>query len=355
MLNGYGCTETPQLVTVELVPAGADVPYGSVPIGSPLPGRLVELHDAHGAVGVGVPGEIHVAEPGIARGYLGAAQPDRFRTDQDGLRWFRTGDVARWDGSGRLHLAGRTDRQVLVNGFRVLLDEVEAAARALPDVAEATAALVSTAGSDGASDGGQTLELWVQPVPGANLTEHAVRAAIGEWLAPPALPRVHLVDRLPTSVNHKVLAPAERTATTPVSRSARTELVLRVATRVAGRELAPDVTFFAAGLTSVMLLQLTAELEQELRRPVSVVLPFEHPTPRALAGHLGRADAVGQVATTPGDRPIAESSDARRRQARRDVRAALRRGEGLRLSGGQRRDRAPEARPAEPTGPEEDA
>ncbi|WP_315093400.1 AMP-binding protein [uncultured Cellulomonas sp.] len=330
VLNGYGCTETPQLVTAELVPAGADLPDGRVAIGSPLPGRRVQVLDVDGPVGVGVPGELHVAGPGIARRYLGATRPDRFRTDPDGVRWFRTGDVARWDGSGRLHLAGRTDRQVLVNGFRVLLDEVEAAARALPGVAEATAALVS-AGSD--ADAGQALELWVQPAPGAHLTEHDVRAAMGEWLAPPARPRVHLVESLPTSSNHKVLPPAARPAAVPVPASQAIELVLRVAERVGGRRLDPDVTFFAAGLTSVMLLQLIAELEQELRQPVSVVLPFEHPTPRALADRLGRG-VVDQIGRTGDGRPAGDTADAQRRQARRGVRAALRRGEAVRVAGG---------------------
>jgi acyl-coenzyme A synthetase/AMP-(fatty) acid ligase len=47
--------------------------------------------------------------------------------------------LARRDAAGRLHLAGRRDRQELVNGYRVTLEEIEAVARGCAGVTDAVA------------------------------------------------------------------------------------------------------------------------------------------------------------------------------------------------------------------------
>ena len=58
-------------------------------------------------------------------------------------RWFRTGDVGRWEGgSSGLRVLGRLDDQVKLRGMRLELGEVEAAARSCSLVAAAAAAIV---------------------------------------------------------------------------------------------------------------------------------------------------------------------------------------------------------------------
>src|SRR5262249_15227022 len=86
-------------------------------------------------VPIGVPGEVYVGGPQLARGYLG--RPDvtaeRFLPDplsavasEPGERLYRTGDLARVLPGGGLEVLGRGDFQVKVRGVRIELGETEA-------------------------------------------------------------------------------------------------------------------------------------------------------------------------------------------------------------------------------------
>ncbi|HEV2964691.1 MAG TPA: amino acid adenylation domain-containing protein [Candidatus Angelobacter sp.] len=78
-------------------------------------------------------GEICVASGRIARGYLNDPQltAERFIPDpwaaSPGEVLYRTGDLGRWKPGAILEMLGRVDRQIKVHGFRVELDEIEAA------------------------------------------------------------------------------------------------------------------------------------------------------------------------------------------------------------------------------------
>ena len=103
-------------------------------IGRPLPQVRVYLLDQHGEqVPIGQPGEVYIGGAGVGRGYRQAAGltaarfvPDGYG-DERGGRLYRTGDVARYTEDGELEYVGRTDRQVKLRGFRIELEEVEAA------------------------------------------------------------------------------------------------------------------------------------------------------------------------------------------------------------------------------------
>jgi amino acid adenylation domain-containing protein len=145
LVNHYGPTECTVVTT-----AGAVAPQGwrAPDIGVPIAHARAHLLDrALQPVPVGVPGELCVAGPGLARGYRGrsALTAERFVPDpfalRHGERLYRTGDLARRLPDGRIEFLGRLDRQVKLRGFRIELGEIETALLAQPGIAAAAVVL----------------------------------------------------------------------------------------------------------------------------------------------------------------------------------------------------------------------
>jgi non-ribosomal peptide synthetase component F len=299
VINGYGCTETPQLLTALRIGAEDELPDGiDLSIGAPFAGRLAQVYNGDGLpCDVGQLGTVWAGAPHIAEGYLGldgnsAGLASRFVTDRAGLRWFDTGDLARLDAAGRLTLAGRADRQRLVNGHRIVLDEIESVARSRPEVSAAIAEVVG-AGS------AEALRLFVRPVTGREITEAELRETLRSQLPAAAMPaRIVVTPELPVSSNYKLLAPeagpagpeggdAGFPASAGDSALPGTAAIGALAEAILGSALRPTDNFFEAGFDSVTLLHFGAELSGLLHREVPAIALFRYPSLHRLLPHLG--------------------------------------------------------------------
>jgi thioesterase domain-containing protein/acyl carrier protein len=263
---------------------------------------------------VGATGELWVGGAGLARGYWDddASTAERFVTPpaplQAGLRvdrMFRTGDLARWDPAGRLHLAGRADRQLKVRGMRVEPGEVEAVLEADPSVASAAVALVGV--------GTRTrLVAFVIPAAGAVVQSDELVARARVELPSHMVPaRVRVVDELPLTPSGKLdRLKLERSKLETAAAQPATGLddPVTAALRHIWRDLlevdavAPEDDFFELGGHSLLAVQLFIEIEERLGCRLPLDQLFESPTLVALAA------AVRTARTAAGERTSARST-----------------------------------------------
>ena len=155
LFNEYGPTEASVWCLAAQLEARDAT--GPVPIGVPIPGMRACVLDQWGApVPQGVVGELYVAGPGVAQGYLNLpeATAEKFLVDplNPNERMYRTGDLVVQRRDGTYLYLGRADDQVKLNGFRIEPGEISGALSEHPDVAEAHVQLLGVPAGDSVDD-----------------------------------------------------------------------------------------------------------------------------------------------------------------------------------------------------------
>ena len=129
-VNLYGPTEVTVFCLGQSVTSQTPTATGRdfVAIGKELPGnKAAILDDDNEEVADGIAGQLAIAGPQLAQGYLNAPEVTAGRfLSLRGNRWYLTGDQAVRDKDGSFHCLGRVDNQVKISGYRVELEEVDA-------------------------------------------------------------------------------------------------------------------------------------------------------------------------------------------------------------------------------------
>ncbi|HXM77432.1 MAG TPA: non-ribosomal peptide synthetase, partial [Thermoanaerobaculia bacterium] len=155
VVNMYGITETTVHATYRRMDRTDLLRPGVSPIGRAIPDLQVWILDTDlRPCPTGVTGEIHVAGPGLARGYLGRPDltrerfvPNPFGT-HPGERLYRSGDLGRLLPDGEIEYLGRADDQIKIRGHRIEPGEIESALRDHPAVRDAAVAAREDAPGD---------------------------------------------------------------------------------------------------------------------------------------------------------------------------------------------------------------
>jgi long-chain acyl-CoA synthetase len=197
--QAYGLTEASPAVTINPIDAGTF--NGSV--GLPLPSTQVAIIDDQGnGVSLGEAGEIAIKGPQVCTGYWNGAEQNNELFTHNG--YLRTGDIGRFDQFGYVHLLDRKKDLIVVSGFNVYPNEVEAVALSHPGIRDAVAVGMPDAHS------GEVVTLFVI-ASDANLTEPQIIAFCREHLARYKVPRrVEFRTELPRSHIGKILRRALR-------------------------------------------------------------------------------------------------------------------------------------------------
>ena len=92
-------------------------------------------------------GVLYISGPSVFAGYWNRpAETAAVFLERDGIRWYNTGDVVRFDPADGFTYVGRQDRMVKRRGYRIELGEIESALHAHPRLREA--AVVSMPDAD---------------------------------------------------------------------------------------------------------------------------------------------------------------------------------------------------------------
>jgi len=193
--EGYGLSETSPVLSFN----PASVKSFSGTTGLPLPSTDIKLLDDDGKeVTLGQSGEIVAKGPQVMSGYWEKPEANAAAFTKDG--YFRTGDIGMFTPEGFLKIVDRKKDMIIVSGFNVFPNEIEAVATACPGVAECACVGVPDEKS------GEAVKLFVVKAQGATLSDADVIAYCRKELTGYKVPKiVRFVEALPKSTVGKIL------------------------------------------------------------------------------------------------------------------------------------------------------
>jgi long-chain acyl-CoA synthetase len=131
LLAGYGLTETSPVVTITPLTAKA---YNTS-VGLPISSTEISIRDDKGEeLPLEAAGEVCVRGPQVMRGYWHNEAETRLVFWPQG--WLRTGDIGKIDEEGQVYILDRNKDMILVSGFNVYPNEVEAVLAMHPGILE---------------------------------------------------------------------------------------------------------------------------------------------------------------------------------------------------------------------------
>lgn len=193
--EGYGLSETSPVLTFN----PASIKDFSGTTGLPLPGTDIRLIMDDGSnAALGESGEVCAKGPQVMSGYWEKPEANAQAFTEDG--YFRTGDVGVFTPEGFLKIVDRKKDMVIVSGFNVFPNEVEAVASACPGVAECASVGVVDEKT------GEAVKIFVVKMPDSTLTAEELVAYCRQEMTAYKVPKiVRFVDALPKSSVGKIL------------------------------------------------------------------------------------------------------------------------------------------------------
>lgn len=194
LLEAYGLTETSPAVCIN--PATQTDYNGK--IGLPIPSTDVCIQDDdQQLLAVGETGEICIRGPQVTQGYY--KRPDETAQAFDEAGWFHSGDIGFMDEQGYFQVIDRKKDMIIVSGFNVYPNEVEAVIARHKDVME-----VGVIGIPDDASGESVMAVIVSSNP--QLSQEDIRAHCAQSLTRYKIPkRVEFVNEVPKTNVGKIL------------------------------------------------------------------------------------------------------------------------------------------------------
>ncbi|MDR2556891.1 MAG: amino acid adenylation domain-containing protein, partial [Bacteroidales bacterium] len=288
LVNGYGPTET-SIVSNEQILTSSSV----ITVGKPLY-KVVELIvDKDGnPLPAGVEGELWIGGTRVARGYHNRPElnAERFVV-KDGVRYYKSGDMAKWTENGEVIILGRNDNQVKLRGLRIELGEIENAVMAIDGVKQCSVQVRMAHKQE-------HLCAWFTASREISIDE--MRTRLSENLTAYMVPTAYMqLAEMPHTPNGKLDAKAlpdiEITAAEIVPPSTETEkLIYDTVIDILGTEenLGVTIDLVLLGFTSLHATRMAALLTRATGKKIGMVEIMNSSTIRKIAAVLDSRSAT---------------------------------------------------------------
>ena len=291
--NAYGPTECTIFSTTFKI----DRLYQNIPIGKALDNLHLYVVDSDlNRLPVGVPGELCIAGPQVARGYLNREEQTKaafvsnpFDSKDIYNRMYRTGDVVRFLSDGNIEFIGRRDSQVKIRGFRIELSEVEQIIREYKAIKDATVLAFEEA------SGGKYITAYIVSDEKVDISD--LNDFIRKNKPPYMVPAVTMqIDKIPLNQNQKVdkralpkpeRQVAQRIMPTNESQSKIYDILKNI---LSHEDFGITTPFTEAGLTSVASIRFIVELTRTFGVPVTTQDLKEYDTIQTLDDRLASSE-----------------------------------------------------------------
>jgi len=289
-VNGYGATETPQIMSWHVVPSEFLSNREQIPIGQGIDGvQILVLNNTGQLAGIGELGEIYIRTPYLTLGYvndeaLTSARflPNPFRPEAED-RIYRTGDMGRLLPDGNIEFAGRKDFQVKIRGFRIEVGEIEVVLGQNPAVGEV--AVVPGEDSHGDRHLVAYLAINQNPCPSISEIRSFLKQKLPEYMIPSAFVFLDALPRTPNGkVDHRALPGPDlersRLETKFIAPRTQVEKVLaKIWGEVLGLErVGVHDNFFELGGHSLLATRVMSRVRDNFEMELPLLRFFETPT-----------------------------------------------------------------------------
>lgn len=194
LIEAYGLTETSPAACINPM----TLTEFNDSIGLPLPSTDASIRDPeNNPLPFGEAGELCIRGPQVMKGYW--QRPEETANTIDAEGWLHTGDVAEMNEQGFLKIVDRLKDMILVSGFNVYPNEIEAVLAMMPEILECGAIGVPDEHS------GEVVKVVIVKSD-PSLTEDQVKAHCKENLTGYKRPKIiQFVDELPKTNVGKIL------------------------------------------------------------------------------------------------------------------------------------------------------
>jgi long-chain acyl-CoA synthetase len=194
IIEGYGLSETSPVATTNR----PDMTEFNGSIGLPIPSTEIAILDDEGKpVPLGQPGEIGIRGPQVMAGYWN--RPDETAKVMTADGFFKSGDIGVMDERGYIKIVDRKKDMILVSGFNVYPNEIEAVVAAHPGVLECACIGVPDANS------GEAVKLFVVRKDPALTVDELMRYCKEQFTGYKRPKHIEFRDELPKTNVGKIL------------------------------------------------------------------------------------------------------------------------------------------------------